>query len=78
MLKVFKYRFTNGSSAEEFLEQVNKKTMGMASHPYCGRCAEVDAMAVIVKGVGSNVFDINLKAECDALCAEYGGWSMPE
>ena len=76
-VKVFKYLFTSENSAKEFLTRVNKETGGLASHPFCGKNADKDVRSVLVKGVGSTVFDLKLKADCDDICLQLNGWPMP-
>ena len=75
--RVYKYLFTGEITARKFLETVNKSTGGRAFNPFCGKNADKDFKSVWVQGVGSTVFDIRLKAECDTLCNELGGCPVP-
>ena len=76
-MKVFKYRFSKERSAKEFLERVNKETGGCATHPFSGKKVKLDTKSVLVKGIGSIIFDIKLRDTCDKLCDELGGVRLP-
>lgn len=77
MGKIPNYFFPKEKSAEIFMERVNKETSGCASHPFSGNHAHQDTRFVIVKGVGSNIYDLKLRDTCDKLCNELDGVRMP-
>lgn len=74
----FLFKFNEQSKAEKFLNRVNKETEGWAKNLIKGQRITIDKRTVLVRGTGSNIFDMILKNQCEEFCAKLNDGCLVE